>query len=100
MWEQPLADHAWDVKACLNGLDLTEAEWKVTGCIQETDLSRMQVTSSLSLSVGHQVRLCKTKGAVFPVLSQCFSQPFLKTGSLSATQPQRVLCRIAFHLKY
>ena len=68
MCEQPLADHGQDIKACLSGLDLFEAELESDLMHTRNRLSRMQVTNSLSLSVGHQVRLCKTKGAVFPVL--------------------------------
>lgn len=68
MCEQALEDHGWDIKACLSGLDLTEARLESDLMHPRNRLSRMQVTNSLSLSVGHQVRLCKTMVAVFPAL--------------------------------
>lgn len=66
MCEQPLAGHGQDMKACLSGLDLTEAELESDLMHPRKRPSRMQMTHLL-FSVGHQVRLRKTKGAVFPV---------------------------------
>lgn len=95
MCEQPLVDHGQDVKACLGGLDLTEAEL-------ESDLMHLRTDWAgckwpILYHSEWATRLDSVKQQ--ELFSQCFSQLFLKMGSLSDSQPQIVLCTIAFHLQ-